>query len=318
MLDNAYALTFDPALKAIFTNYIASAKSNNARTEYTFLKYPAFYYFGLRTVEDITSEFSRRGRQLTEKADSYRRKKPPESGDDLRARFTPYPSGMEYIAGSLWGRYDNGRCGGPVPGSIRYFAGRGQPGLPLNIAALVTRVGKEHVEVLFYNRDTKPVSVFLVAGWYGQHNWTNVTTSGGVDKRISARTVKLVLGPGASGSVKLGIDRFVYPPVLILYQALCESVTVRNTGPSPFSSAVNRTDPAKLQQTEDKRCREVNPHMSQNFVAACPPCGGRAWRVLLKGANWRNAGAAVESDLFTPLCEKSQALPVPCGPCNTS
>ncbi|MFO7898053.1 MAG: hypothetical protein R6V58_03210, partial [Planctomycetota bacterium] len=135
-------------------------------------------------------------------------------GDDVREQFTPYVSGMEYVIGSWWGRYDNGRCGGPVPGSVRYFTGEGAVGLPRDVAALVTKVAKDEVVVLLHNRAKRETRLILTAGWYGQHRWTSVTVGGGPAVALGTRRVKIALEPGATRKLVLGVERFANEPTL--------------------------------------------------------------------------------------------------------
>jgi len=215
LMDNIYALTFDPELGRLFKKYIAAAaKSPDARTERHFMQYPNFYYFGQGSLADVAMHFRNRAGRLAQKEAIYRKNKAPRTGDDVREQFTPYVSGMEYVVGSWWGRYDNGRCGGPVAGSVRYFTGDGNVGLPMDVAALVTKVARDEVVVLLHNRAKADTSLIITAGWYGQHQWKSVVVNDGAAVKVDDRRVKVTLAPGATGKLTLAVARFVNEPTL--------------------------------------------------------------------------------------------------------
>jgi len=214
LFENTYGLTFDPKLREMYLQYMkAAAGDGQARTEHAFMRYPAFYYFDRGGLDEVTQHFRNRARRIAGKTEQYRNGKAPQNGDDVREQYTPYVSGMEYIVGSWWGRYDNGRCGGPVPGSVRYFTGDGEPGLPRDVAALVRRVEADKVVLWLHNRATEDTAVVVTAGWYGQHRWMKARW-GGEDLGIGSRRLKIVLGPGATADVVLEIKRFVNEPTL--------------------------------------------------------------------------------------------------------
>jgi hypothetical protein len=215
LMDNTYALAFDPGLEKRYRAYIsAAAKSKDAGTERHFMQYPAFYYFGIGTRDEVAAYFRHRARRIREKTALYRKRPAPRKGDHVREQYTPYVSGMEYVIGSWWGRYDNGRCGGPVPGSVRYFTGDGAVGLPPDIAALVTKVAKDQVAMQLHNRAKTPTTLVITAGWYGQHRWTSVQVNDGEPGKLNSRRARVALAPGATGTLTFGIERFANEPSL--------------------------------------------------------------------------------------------------------
>jgi len=215
LMDNTYALTFDPELGELFKRYIAAtAKSEDARTERHFMQYSDFYYFGGGGLDQVAMHFRNRAARLNGKAAEYRKKAAPRTGDDVREQFTPYVSGMEYVIGSWWGRYDNGRCGGPVAGSVRYFTGDGEVGLPMDVAALVRHVTKDEVVVLLHNRAKADTSMIITAGWYGQHQWKSVKVNDGAAVKVDDRRLKVTLAPGATGKLTFAVTRFANEPTL--------------------------------------------------------------------------------------------------------
>ena len=215
LMDNIYALTFDPELGELFKKYIAAAaKSADAGTEKHFMQYSDFYYFGGGGLDQVAMHFRNRAKRLAQREAGYRKGKAPKTGDHVREQYTPYVSGMEYVIGSWWGRYDNGRCGGPVTGSVRYFTGDGAVGLPMDVAALVTKVAKDQVVVLLHNRAKAETSMIITAGWYGQHRWTSVKVNDGAALKVNDRRLKVTLAPGATGTLALAIERFTNAPTL--------------------------------------------------------------------------------------------------------
>jgi len=213
LFENTYALTFDPELATMYRAYIAAAAtSDDATTERQFMSYPNFYYFGQGSLDEVAMYFRNRARRLAQREADYRKGKAPKVGDDVREQYTPYVSGMEYVVGSWWGRYDNGRCGGPVAGSVRYFTGDGRVGLPMDVAAVVTRVAKDEVVVLLHNRAKTNTALWITAGWYGQHQWRSVQVGGGPTVTVDDRRLKVTLAPGATGTLTLAVSRFANEP----------------------------------------------------------------------------------------------------------
>ncbi len=108
--------------------------------------------------------------------------------------------------------------GGLLRALVRYFdIGKKRPGLPQNIAALVTSISKESLGIDLINLD--PVlerSVLIQAGAFGEHRFTSATWKG-LDQEVQARTltdkyVIIIMPPSTQISLELGIDRFVNDP----------------------------------------------------------------------------------------------------------
>ncbi len=108
--------------------------------------------------------------------------------------------------------------GGLLRAMVRYFdISKKRPGLPKNIAALVTSISKESVGIDLINLD--PVlerSVLIQAGAFGEHRFTSATWKD-LDEEVLARTltdkyVVIIMPPSTQISLELGIDRFVNDP----------------------------------------------------------------------------------------------------------
>jgi len=88
---------------------------------------------------------------------------------------------------------------------VRYFdpAGR-RPGLPEGVAALVTRIEPDAIELEMVNTNPKLRRVVIVqAGAYGEHQFTG---------KINGTRFTVDLGPGAGTTIRAGMRRFVNKP----------------------------------------------------------------------------------------------------------
>jgi hypothetical protein len=98
--------------------------------------------------------------------------------------------------------------------SVIYFDGRKKrPGLPPGVAALVSRIDPELIEVQLANLD--PVSrreVWIQAGAYGEHSFTQVAVAGAGTHSIDASHFRLDLAPGAGTVIRAGFRRLVNKP----------------------------------------------------------------------------------------------------------
>ena len=106
--------------------------------------------------------------------------------------------------------------GGMTVGTVRHFDPEAdRPGLPPGVAALVSRVGAEDVTVDLVNTDEERRVVFVQAGGYGEHRFSDVTVTplsgdGGSsdpdDGTVDA--VNIDLAPGAGARLTAGLDRY--------------------------------------------------------------------------------------------------------------
>ncbi len=116
-------------------------------------------------------------------------------------------------------------CGGPqiiyhgglLHTRLRYFdAHTRQPGLPADVGALVSSLGPEHVDVTLHN--TSPLyerRLRVQAGAFGEHRFTYVQSRGDaapITHDVNADAFTIVLPPGRSIDVRLGMQRYVNNP----------------------------------------------------------------------------------------------------------
>ena len=86
------------------------------------------------------------------------------------------------------------------------------------MAALVRHVGKDTLTLLLYNANDAKTDLLLVAGTYGQHQWTGATVDDGKEQpqklRLDGRKVRLTLRPKSLVRLTLGIARYLNEPTL--------------------------------------------------------------------------------------------------------
>lgn len=219
MLDHAYIAHFDPKLKQMLKDYHAAARKNpKAGSEANFLRMMNFFYNGADDLSYPASIFRGGARRHEERIAKIRKAKSPKSGDELRT-YPPSRWGLDFLDGAFWGQWDNGRCGAPSPSSIRYFRAGGANGLPDGVAALVRHVGKDSLTLLLYNGNAAEAELLLVAGTYGQHQWTSASFVEGERSlktvQLDSRKVRVTLRPKSAVRIKLGIKRYANAPTLL-------------------------------------------------------------------------------------------------------
>lgn len=105
--------------------------------------------------------------------------------------------------------------GGLLHARVRYFDPvRRRPGLPSDVAALVSKVEADSVTVTLVN--TNPLDareVLIQAGTFGEHEFTRVQTlEDDKTQDVSSRFVEVCLLPSAQTHLKLGMRRYVHTP----------------------------------------------------------------------------------------------------------
>lgn len=114
-------------------------------------------------------------------------------------------------------------CGGPqiiyhgglLHTRLRYYdAQTRQPGLPPDVGALVSALTADSVDVTLVN--TSPLHerrLLIQAGAFGEHSFTEVTDTGAdTTNPVNATHLRVVLPPGRSVDLKLGMRRYVNNP----------------------------------------------------------------------------------------------------------
>jgi hypothetical protein len=108
--------------------------------------------------------------------------------------------------------------GGLLMVSLRYFdADRSRPGLPQDVAALVSSITEKGIILTFVN--THPMdsrTVVLQSGAFAEHRFTTASWSDDLDMPVSSEVnsawLEVVLGPGTVLDLQLGLDRFCRQP----------------------------------------------------------------------------------------------------------
>ncbi|GIX06490.1 MAG: hypothetical protein KatS3mg115_0893 [Candidatus Poribacteria bacterium] len=99
--------------------------------------------------------------------------------------------------------------GGLLHASLRFFdEERGRAGLPEGVAARVREITADRVQLELINADLlRSKRMILQAGTFGEHRFQTIG-----DQSVNARRLRLILEPGAIGTISLGIARFVGSP----------------------------------------------------------------------------------------------------------
>ena len=105
--------------------------------------------------------------------------------------------------------------GGLLQTHLCYFdPERRRPGLPQDVAALVSSVSADEARVELVNLDSLGSrEVIIQAGSFGEHEFTRVAAEGGQERAdADASSFTLHLEPGSAVSLHLGMRRFARPP----------------------------------------------------------------------------------------------------------
>jgi len=108
--------------------------------------------------------------------------------------------------------------GGLLMVSVRYFdVDAGRPGLPEDVAALVSSVCKDHIVLTLCN--THPIhtrTLIVQAGAFGEHSFTTVSYSADngslVTIAVDDTCFEVEIGPGSIIELNAGMSRFVNQP----------------------------------------------------------------------------------------------------------
>ncbi len=107
--------------------------------------------------------------------------------------------------------------GGMLRATVRYFdADRDRPGLPLDVAALVDKLGPDVVGVQLVNLSrTETRKLIVQAGAFGEHQFTEVRHTEGESERrvpLDGKYFRVELPPSTSIRLEAGMKRFVNDP----------------------------------------------------------------------------------------------------------
>lgn len=115
------------------------------------------------------------------------------------------------------GGIDPGRGGNSLTARLRYFDDEARrPGLPPDVAALVTRLTADEADVTLVNiGQVSPRTLIVQGGGYGEHTITAVSAGKG-ETKIGGQRLAVKLAPGAGAKLTLKFQRHANPPTLAL------------------------------------------------------------------------------------------------------
>ncbi len=108
--------------------------------------------------------------------------------------------------------------GGLLVARLRHFdLERRRPGLPPDVAALVSGLSDDWAELTVVNTGAERRELMIQAGGMGEHEFTEVEVDGG-DRRVAvdSRTLEVALPPHSQVRLQLGMKRFDHEPALDL------------------------------------------------------------------------------------------------------
>lgn len=127
------------------------------------------------------------------------------------------PANVRALLELAMGAMHPGVGGNTLTARLRYFdADRRRPGLPLDVAALVSRLTADEAVVTLVNvNQLEPRTLIIQGGAYGEHAIA-LAPQGGNDTKVAAPYQLVRLMPGAGGTLTLRMQRHVNPPTLSL------------------------------------------------------------------------------------------------------
>ena len=134
----------------------------------------------------------------------------PASAGALVATMT----GGLHIARPPWSPTSPPQGGVPLHCRLRYFdADRRRAGVPEDVGALVHRLGDRSTELSLVNLGTRPRTLIVQGGAYGEHRIDAVTMDGAT-RTIGGRDVTVRLAPGCGARLTLAMTRYANRPTL--------------------------------------------------------------------------------------------------------
>ena len=125
------------------------------------------------------------------------------------------PAATDSLVRLMWGALVPGREGGLLNARLRYFdPARRRAGVPEDVAALVSALGDRRTTVTLVNlSQTSAREVIVQAGGYAEHQFDSVEWNGRTT-RIDARDFTVRLAPGAGGTLRFAMRRYVNQPTV--------------------------------------------------------------------------------------------------------
>jgi hypothetical protein len=209
MVDRAYVLTWDPAIRTIIERYPVEKVTYIEQEAATWCQFTYLRKGDLTAAEQAFDRLVRQAKSRQARAATATR---PVSGDDLTDLSLTKLNDLDYVDGAQWGGH-NARNGGPSAGPVGYFDAAGRRGLPKGLAALVRYTDRTSAVVLLCNANETPTQALLTGGYYGQHR-IDAVESGGKKTVVNAGRVLLELPAHSGAEATLTLTRCAYPPTL--------------------------------------------------------------------------------------------------------
>jgi hypothetical protein len=125
------------------------------------------------------------------------------------------PAATESMVQLMWGALLPGREGGLVNARLRYFdPDRKRPGVPEDVAALVSELTDTRTSVTLVNVGTQPRTVIVQGGAYGEHQLISVN-SGATTRPINSPLLTVQLEPGCGQKLVLEMKRYANVPTVL-------------------------------------------------------------------------------------------------------
>jgi hypothetical protein len=127
------------------------------------------------------------------------------------------PAATESLVQLMWGALVPGREGGLLNARLRYFdPDRKRAGVPEDVAALVSEISSTRTVVTLVNLNpSRPRTVIVQGGGYGEHQLVSVTTTGGKRTHIDSPLLTVRLQPGCGQKLVLEMRRYANAPTVL-------------------------------------------------------------------------------------------------------
>jgi len=128
------------------------------------------------------------------------------------------PVYFESLVQLMWGAPMHISHGGFQHATVRYYDGAlKRPGLPADVAALVSSIEPDAVTLELANIGAQARSVVIQAGGFGEHRFTSAALAGadgtqGEPSAVDSPWLEVVIEPGSSATVRLGMERYANEP----------------------------------------------------------------------------------------------------------
>ena len=126
------------------------------------------------------------------------------------------PAATDALVQLMWGALVPGREGGLLNARLRYFdPQRRRAGVPEDVAALVSELSDTRTSVTLVNvSPSRPRTVIVQGGGYGEHQIVSVTMTAGNSARIDSPLLTVRINPGCGARLVLEMKRYANAPTV--------------------------------------------------------------------------------------------------------